>query len=147
MLLWRISNYKTLDGIGGLLASGRWHSRGRPILYCTENPSTSLLEILVHIEIDSEDRPERFQVLKIEGPDSLSVETVSLDPIPDMPETQAIGDEWLASGRSLLLRVPSVLVPETSNILVNPAHPEAARLRIAKVYHHAFDPRLLSMSR
>jgi RES domain-containing protein len=144
MTLWRISNYKTLDGIGGLLSSGRWHSRGRPILYCTENPSTALLEILVHLEIDAEDRPERFQTLMIEGPDSLSIDTISLDPIPDLSETQAIGDDWLASSSSLLLRVPSVLVPETSNILVNSAHPEMAQLRIAKVYHHAFDPRLLA---
>ena len=54
MILWRISNYPNLDGTGGLYVSGRWHSKGHPVVYCTLNPSTSLLEILVHMEIDAE---------------------------------------------------------------------------------------------
>ncbi len=104
--------------------SGRWHTRGHPILYCTLNPATALLETLVHIEIDSEDRPERFQVSRIEGPDSLSIEKVEAGSLPpnwavDQSITQSIGDRWLGRGRSLLLQVPSVLVPETWNVLVN----------------------------
>ena len=148
MILWRVSNYQTLDGVGGLYVSGRWHTRGHPILYCTLNPATALLETLVHIEIDSEDRPERFQVLRIEGPDSLSTEKVearSLSPdwAVDMSITQSIGDRWLRGGRSLLLQVPSVLVPETWNMLVNPQHAEANRLKVTATYEHAFDVRLL----
>jgi RES domain-containing protein len=128
--------------------SGRWHTKGHPVMYCTLNPATALLETLVHIEIDSEDRPERFQVLRIEGPDSLSVEKVeagSLSPnwADDMSITQTIGDRWLGEGRSLLLQVPSVLVPETWNVLVNPQHAEANRLKITATYDHAFDVRLL----
>jgi RES domain-containing protein len=148
VILWRVSNYQTLDGVGGLYVSGRWHTKGHPVMYCTLNPATALLETLVHIEIDSEDRPERFQVLRIEGPDSLSVEKVeagSLSPnwADDMSITQTIGDRWLGEGRSLLLQVPSVLVPETWNVLVNPQHAEANRLKITATYDHAFDVRLL----
>jgi RES domain-containing protein len=148
VILWRVSNYQTLDGVGGLYVSGRWHTRGHPILYCTLNPATALLETLVHIEIDSEDRPERFQVLRIEGPDSLSMEKVearSLSPdwAVDMSITQSIGDRWLRGGRGLLLQVPSVLVPETWNMLVNPQHAEANRLKVTATYEHAFDVRLL----
>src|ERR1700733_13899283 len=114
MILWRISNYETLDGVGGLLVSGRWHTKGHPVVYCTLNPSTALLETLVHMEIDSEDRPERFQVLRIEGPDSLSTEEIALTSLPsdwaeDISITQTVGDRWLTEGRSLLLQVPSVL--------------------------------------
>ncbi len=56
MTLWRVSNYQTLDVVGGLYVSGRWHTKGHTVVYCTLNPSTALLETLVHIEIDSEDR-------------------------------------------------------------------------------------------
>jgi RES domain-containing protein len=148
VILWRVSNYQSLDGVGGLYVSGRWHTRGHPILDCTLHPATALLETLVHMGIDSEDRPERFQVLRIEGPDSLSIEKVeagSLSPnwAVDMSITQSIGDRWLGGGCSLLLQVPSVLVPETWNVLVNPQHAEANRLKIAATYEHAFDVRLL----
>ena len=148
MILWRVSNYQTLGGVGGLYVSGRWHTKGHPVIYCTLNPATALLETLVHIEIDSEDRPERFQVLRIEGPDSLSFELIeasSLSPdwTEDISSTQTIGDRWLSEKRSLLLQVPSVLVPETWNVLVNPQHPEANLLKIAMTYEHAFDARLL----
>jgi RES domain-containing protein len=148
VILWRISNYQTLDGVGGLYVSGRWHTKGHPVIYCTLNPATALLETLVHIEIDSEDRPERFQVLRIEGPDSLSIEKVEAGSLSsnwadDMSITQTTGDRWLGEGRSLLLQVPSVLVPETWNVLVNPQHAEATRLKITATYEHAFDVRLL----
>lgn len=147
MILWRVSNYQSLDGVGGLYVSGRWHTKGHPVVYCTLNPATALLETLVHIEIDSEDRPERFQVLRIEGPESLSIERVeaeSLSPnwAEDTNATQAIGNRWLSEKRSLLLQVPSVLVPETWNVLVNPQHVEINLLKIIAMYEHPFDSRL-----
>jgi len=146
MILWRVSNYQSLDGVGGLYVSGRWHTKGHPVIYCTLNPATALLETLVHIEIDSEDRPERFQVLRIEGPESLSIEKVQADSLSpnwaeDMNATQAIGDRWLSEKRSLLLQVPSVLVPETWNVLVNPQHVEINLLKIIAMYEHPFDSR------
>jgi len=144
VILWRVSNYATLDGTGGLLVSGRWHTKGRPVVYCTLNPSTALLETLVHMEIDSEDRPERFQVLKIEGPDTVSQERIKALPsdwADDLGVTQSLGDQWLSEERSLLLAVPSVLVPETWNVLMNPRHMEANQLKIALTYDHAFDVR------
>ena len=148
MILWRVSNYQNLDGVGGLYVSGRWHTKGHPVVYCTLNPATALLETLVHIEIDSEDRPGLFQVLRIEGPDSLSLELVEAASLPpdwgqDISSTQTIGDLWLSERRSLLLQVPSVLVPETWNVLVNPQHPEANLLKLTAAYEHAFDARLL----
>lgn len=150
MVLWRISNYVSLNGIGGLLTAARWHTKGRPIVYCAQNPSTALLENLVHFEIDAEDRPSRFRVLKIEGPDSLALEAETIDPsiLPqgwtaDLGVTQGIGDLWLSESRSLLLQVPSVLVPETWNILINPAHPQIKQLKIVAVYDHPFDQRLI----
>jgi RES domain-containing protein len=48
MRIWRISNFADLSGRGGMLIDGRWNRRGTPIVYCTDHPSTALLEILVH---------------------------------------------------------------------------------------------------
>jgi RES domain-containing protein len=146
MILWRVSNYATLDGAGGLHVSGRWHTRGHPVVYCTWNPSTALLETLVHIEIDVEDRPERVLVLKIEGSNSSSIDRIKTRELPpgwmaDWSITQQIGDEWLTSRRTLLLEVPCVLAPETWNVLVNPLHSEASELKIVDVIDHPLDER------
>jgi RES domain-containing protein len=148
VILWRISNRLSLTGEGALRASGRWHTRGRRIVYCAENPATALLEVLVHFEIEIRDLPAQYRLLKIDVPDDLSVDHVSLDDLPkDWPEkvdeTRRIGDVWLATASTVMLRVPSVLVPETFNVLLNPAHRDAAHVVIAKVTEHVIDPRLL----
>jgi RES domain-containing protein len=145
VVLWRVSNYATLSGEGGLYVSGRWHTRGRPVVYCSLSPATALLETLVHIEIDAEDRPEFFHLLQVAGPERISRERLKTG-LPegwerDLAHTQSVGDQWLSEQRSLLLEVPSVLVPETWNVLINPLHREARLLKITKVYDHPFDVR------
>jgi RES domain-containing protein len=148
VILWRISNHRTLDGGGGLRASGRWHTRGQRIVYCAPNPASALLEVLVHTEIDLEDLPVSFRYLEIEVPDTLEVQdldTRALGPRwrESSESTRAVGDEWLRSRRSALVRVPSVLVPATWNVLINPRHPEAERIRLAATHDHPVDFRLL----
>ncbi len=148
MILWRISNHISLDGGGGLRASHRWHTRGRPIVYCAPNPATALLEVLVHAEIEVEDLPTRYRFLKIEAPDGISIDRVDVVGLlvgwqDDSSVTRRIGDAWLRSGRTALLEVPSVLVPETFNTLLNPRHTDTARVRIIEVLAHMLDPRLL----
>jgi len=148
LILWRIGKYASLDGAGGLLVAGRWHTKGHPIVYCSLNPATCLLETLVHIEIDAEDRPDHFQLMQITVPNRIEAESLALSSLPrnwekDLAVTQAIGDKWLASKRSLLLQVPSVLAPETWNVLINPIHKQARLLKVAKTYQHPFDSRLL----
>ena len=146
MILWRVSNYASLDGAGGLHVAGRWHSRGHPVVYCTWSPATALLETLVHIEIDATDEPNRVQILKIEGPDSLSIVRIRANQleegwIANWSITQRLGDEWLNNGHTLLLEVPCVLAPETWNVLVNPFHAESSRLRILEVFRYPLDAR------
>lgn len=148
MFLWRISNHYSLAGDGALRTPGRWHSRGRRIVYCAQNPAAALLEILVHFEIDIQDLPVRYRLLKIHVPDDVPVERVSVDQLPsDWPEkteaTRALGDAWLATDSSALLIVPSAIVPDTFNVLLNPAHNDAKRIVIVETGEHAIDPRLL----
>lgn len=147
MVLWRISNHISLAGDGGMRASGRWHTRGRRVVYCSESPAAALLEILVHFEIDVRDLPARYRLLKLHTPDNLDVE-VAADLPTDWLErtdfTRATGDRWLQAGRSPLLRVPSVVVPETFNVLLNPGHQQAGHVAVVQVSEHVIDPRLLT---
>ena len=148
MFLWRISNHLSLAGDGALRTPGRWQTRGRRVVYCAQSPAAALLEILVHFEVDIQDLPVRYRLLKIKASDDVPVEHVSVDHLPtDWPErsevTRALGDGWLTKGSTALLTVPSAIVPETFNILLNPAHQDAKRIVIVNAGDHAIDPRLL----
>src|SRR3990172_3420247 len=128
-------------------ASGRWHSRGRRVVYCSESPAAALLELLVHFEIDVRDLPAKYRLLKLHAPGDVRVDHVAVTDLPaDWLErtdvTRAAGDRWLQEGRSPLLRVPSAVVPDTFNVLLNPAHPTAAQIAVTQVGEHVIDPRL-----
>ena len=148
MVLWRISNHLTLTGDGALRTSGRWHTRGRRIVYLASTPAAALIEILVHAELNIRDLPTRYRLLKIDVPDGVLQERVSIDAlgadwVDHFDVTRAAGDGWLARRQSALLAVPSAVVPETDNILFNPAHPDAERVTVVRVTDHVVDPRLL----
>jgi RES domain-containing protein len=142
MILWRISNYATLDGIGATLNPGRWNSFGHAVVYCADHPASALLEILVHIDVSL--LPDSFQLLKISTPDNVTLATEKLPSNWATNEsiTKAIGDEWLKSRSSLLLKIPSAILPDVFNILINPQHPEARNCRIESVQHVPLDARL-----
>jgi RES domain-containing protein len=149
MLLWRISNHSSLDGRGGLLASGRWHTRGRPVVYLAESAAGALLEALVHLELDYNTLPESYGLLKSEAPDSVRLQNLNVNKLPynwvnDQVTTRTAGDEWLAANRGALLRVPSAIVPETGNVLLNPEHSEARKIRVLSYRPYPWDRRLLS---
>jgi RES domain-containing protein len=146
--LWRISNYADLGGNGGLVSSGRWHSRGREIVYLAESPPAALLERLVHLEIDPDDLPSTYQLLAVEVPDGIAFDTVLIADLPaewrsNDRSTQPVGDRWLQGQRTPLLQVPSAITPHTVNWLLNPRHPDASRAKIIDVVHAPFDERLL----
>jgi RES domain-containing protein len=148
VFLWRISNHASLAGKGGLRASGRWHTRGKRVVYCAESPAPALLEILVHFEIEIGELPARYRLLKVNVPDDLQVDRVSpiklgSDWLEDIQATRAIGDTWLTRAATPLLAVPSAVVPETSNVLLNPAHADARRVVIVQSIDHVIDPRLV----
>ena len=151
MLVWRIASEihcdTTLEGIGGLLVAGRWHRRGQPILYTSSSASLAALEVLVHVE--PLQAPDDLRLLGLELPDDLAIETQDLTQLPDdwqslpAPEsTQSIGSAWLERRSSVALRVPSVVVPMESNVLLNPRHPDMTRVRISSNEAFRFDSRL-----
>ncbi len=149
MFFWRISNHASLAGDGGLRASGRWHTRGRRVVYCAENPAAALLEILVHFEIEIRDLPARYRLLKIDVPEDVRIDHVTLDDLaPDWLDntqaTRAIGDAWLTRRVAPFLAVPSAIVSDTLNVLLNPTHRDAKRIVTANTSDHVINPRLLA---
>ena len=146
MTLWRLSPHAALDGAGGLVTEARWHTQGHRVIYCASSPASALLEVLVHIEIEPDDLLRPVQYLEIEAPAAISLETADMDHIANWrvneSATRALGDDWLDTGRSALLRVPSVIVPVTWNVLINPLHPDSAAIRVLRIHKQAIDPRL-----
>ena len=144
MFLWRISRHRDLSGAGGLKAPGRWHYAGQPVVYLAETPAAALLEVCVHTSAN--DVPPAFTLLRIEGPD-VKVPVIKPNDLPqgwrtDQEATRDLGTAWLRKNGSVLLQVPSAIVPETNNFLFNPSHPDAARFNIAESFLYPFDVRL-----
>ena len=81
MIIWRIANkaHNTLDGLGGMFVGGRWHTKGRPIVYTAEHPALSAMEILVHMDMDIDDLPD-YVLLKIQTPDDFEILDFEIDP-------------------------------------------------------------------
>jgi RES domain-containing protein len=78
LILWRINNYADLSGTGGLLHHGRWHHRGRPVVYLAQSAAGALLEALVHVEAGSPgELPKSYRLLEVELPDSASITSVA----------------------------------------------------------------------
>ena len=149
MRLWRISDYGTLSGDGGLLAPGRWHSQGRRIIYLSDHPASALLELLVRFQILVSDIPDSYRLLAVDFPDSVTTDAIDVEALPrdwrgDRATTQSIGDGWLSANRTALLKVPSAIVPFAFNWLLNPTHADASGAIVADVIQTPLDPRLMS---
>lgn len=143
---WRISDYSDLKGEGGLRAPARWHTRGKPVVYLGDSPSSCIVERLVHLFDTEGNLPKTYNLLEIEAPESAAIEPLLPLVDGDWKErkelTRKAGDDWLASGASPLARVPSAIVPRTWNFLLNPLHPHSAQLRLISVIRERFDTRL-----
>ena len=121
----------------------------RPIVYLAEGPAGALVEALVHLELNPTSLPKSYRLLKAQAPDDLSLRTIAAADLPrnwisNQITTRTIGDEWLASKSTALLRVPSAIVPETYNILLNPAHAEASRIQVRWHAEYPWGARLVN---
>lgn len=131
------------DGEGARLYGGRWNSVGTPMVYLASTLSLAALEILVHSKrpedlmsyVHLRLRVDENQILRADLPDDWR-----LSPAP--PSTQKLGDLWIKEKRSLIMEVPSVIIPEESNFLLNPEHPEFKNLEIEEAKAFSFDSRL-----
>ncbi len=151
MNAWRITQQKhvkaAFTGEGARLYGGRWNTPGVPVVYLAQSQSLAIIEVLVHLETQA--LLNRYVFLEATFDQSLvtTLDRTSLpknwqsDPVPKA--VQKIGDNWAASNASAILRLPSVIVPDESNFLLNPRHPDFPRITISRPRPFRFDARLI----
>jgi RES domain-containing protein len=147
---WRLVKTRFLatawDGEGARAVGGRWNSVGVPVVYVASSLSLALVEVLVHLPAGLLAAYSAVPV-SLEGTHAAELADRDLPAdwreVPPPDSTRAIGDGFVADGRALALRVPSVVVPSESNYLLNPAHPAFASIRIGAPVSFPFDPRLV----
>ena len=150
MILYRIAREKyanDLSGKGGVISSARWHDHA-PIVYTSVNSSTAILEKLVYMPASYIHHD--LMITSIVVPDQSSSEEIEIAQLPKDwnkypgPITlKRIGNAWLSGLSSLLLFVPSVIDPLAKNVLINPLHPDADRIKIQNTQPFTFDNRLI----
>jgi RES domain-containing protein len=131
MRLWRISSYPGLSGVGGQHVDGRWHTRGRQILYTSEHPALAMVEAMAHMRLGITAIPLTLKLIAIEVDDRATKAPAPRLPSgwqANEPTSQAVGDAWLAGRDALLLPVPSAILMHATNWLINPAHAESATM-------------------
>jgi RES domain-containing protein len=138
-----------LSGAGAKSTGGRWNSPGNACVYAASSRALAALETLVHMPTDA--LPLNRYLVAIEIPpgvwaaraewSSIAL-SVGWDAQPPGQVSVDLGDRWLLTRTSAILLVPSVVVPEEANVLINPAHPDAAHLRARKERRWLYDARL-----
>ena len=150
MTVYRItnSNYKDdISGIGAKINGGRWNLPGLPALYTSEHISLCVLEMLVNITLPESQL--NYYLLQIQIPDSNKTALISNKKLKtnwedDEDYTRFMGTEFLKNKQSLLLKVPSAVINEENNYLVNPFHTDFKKVRIIRSHAFKFDNRLFT---
>ena len=138
-----------LGGHGAAIAGGRWNSPGRRAVYTSGSIALACLETLAHL--NSASLPLRRYLVRIEVPDGVWAGRTMLvpanlpaawDALPAGKASMRLGDQWLDEGRTALLQIPSVIIPEEFNFVLDPRHPDAARISAKSQREWTYDARL-----
>jgi len=138
----------TLDGIGAATTEGyRWNSLNTLLIYTSESRALATLEVSVHLDLHEDMPTDRFHV-EIDIPDDITILILDNNDLPDnwdvKPpglETQYIGDDFVIANDAAILKVPSSIVPPEFNYLINPRHPDSARIKVISTQRLQFDKR------
>ena len=154
-VLWRIAadtpgyTADDLSGMGAKMTGGRWNSKGVPLVYCATSIALATLETVHYLRSGS--LPFNRFLVRIEVPQAVWQARQLLDPppggwdaIPAGLSSVMAGDYWSAAGTSALLVVPSVIVPDECNVLLNPRHRDAAAITASTVRRWQYDPRFFA---
>lgn len=152
MLVYRIEREKylssTLSGIGASVTKGyRWNSLHTKLVYTAESRALAVLEVSVHLDL-SQDMPLDRYYIEIEIPNDFLILEVNAEDLPSGWDakpptniTQIIGDDFVEQGEAAVLKVPSSIIPQESNYLINPSHPDAKRIKVKSTSLMVFDTR------
>jgi RES domain-containing protein len=148
---WRLIKPEYIDfsfiGDGAKKYGGRWNNKGTSLIYTSSTLSLAAMELLTHLEYTQVLR--KYYKISIEL-DSRSVLDLNINDLPSnwwdhstYHETQIIGDHWVKSGASCILKVPSSVIKEEFNYLINPVHTDFKKIKIGQPSNFNFDPRLI----
>ncbi len=148
--VWRITTARftaaAFSGEGARLYGGRWNPKGWEVVYTAQSQSLALLELMV------QDDPlrARYVLIPAQLPTGLPETRIETAQLPEgwctlggRGALQALGQAWLQEGATAVLNVPSAVVPAERNFLLNPRHPDFARITIGAPQSLQTDTRLL----
>ena len=153
MKVFRIEREKyletTLKGIGAALTEGyRWNSLNTYLVYTAESRALATLEVSVHLDL-SEDLPTDRYYIEIDIPEEITIFEIKIEDLPDgwdskppILETQYIGDDFVTGKSAAVLKVPSSIVQQEFNYLINPNHPDAEKITVVSASPLKFDSRI-----
>lgn len=149
MQVWRLARsvYPVMDGEGARRYGGRWNAPGTPVVYTAGSLSLAALELLVHLNPDR--LPEDLMAYAIDIPGRLAVQRIDVEDLPDGwdhraedAELRRLGQAWAGAEEAAILDVPSAVIPEERNVLINPRHPDASEVTVSHERPFTFDPRI-----
>ncbi len=151
IISWRLVKKKHIKnafaGEGARLFGGRWNHRGASLVYVSETLSLAVLELFVNL--GREDIRFPLVSIPVEIPETITVKEINYRDLPhdwrEQPpsvSTKNIGTEWAEKMSSVVLRVPSAIVPVEFNLLINPLHPDFGKIKIGKPQPFTFDSRM-----
>lgn len=149
MIIYRLVNsqYKDdISGYGSFLYGGRWNPKGMNALYGAEHISLAVLEIMVNYNSAMYKVRPRYHLIELELPDQSIVKirenSLKRKWTEDMEYSQFMGEQFLQQKTHLTLIMPSAVIPEENNIMVNPQHPDFNQVKIRNTRPYGFDSRL-----
>jgi RES domain-containing protein len=150
MILYRIARCpyaNDLSGTGARLYGGRWSGIGKAVVYLASSSSLAVLEVLVHLQPLMV--PDDYCRTEVEVPHD-NILSVKINELPadwrDISPPQILtrfGDSFIKEGKYLLLKVPSSIVPNEFNYILNPAHPDMSKVKLLNREPFDFDSRLV----
>jgi RES domain-containing protein len=149
--IWRICKKEHVKGAftgeGARIYGGRFNHKGTAVAYCASSLALAALEVFVHV--DATELPDDLMAIPAEVPEKMRVERLTPQQLPKTwraamgPDVlRDIGTTWAQRGATALLYVPSAIIPEEENVLINPTHPDFSKIRLGLPRAFAFDPRM-----
>ncbi len=136
-------------GEGARIGGGRWNHVGTPVIYVSENLSLAALELFVHFTRKDIKLSKSLLTIPVDIPKSLKIVKVSVKDLisdwrmsPPSNSTKEIGTEWAGKGATLILRVPSAIIPDEYNLMLNPKHADFRKIRIGQPQPFTLDERM-----
>jgi len=149
MTVYRITTVKWADKLSGSGFPARWNPHNVQVIYTASSIALACLENLVHRT--GEGLNANFRLAEIAIPDDMTIDFIHFDSLPEnwhktegYSLCQEIGEEWVTQNKTCLLQVPSSIIPDETNILINPKHAEFGQITIKRIQPFSFDKRLIS---